>query len=410
MRRHWPFFLSCLLAFAAGHMINYSVIMYAQEVLHSDLLAGIGFGLCFGPPLLLGWYAGVLCDRHSPVRIIHAAQGVFVLATLVLLLADRLVADPAARVPLVLGAALLAGIGWSFAAPARMTTLGLIVGAEQLRQASLLFNLLVMLGFGLGPLAISLCRVLAGWSTVFGVAALLLVAGSMLLLGLQAQPSRKPHRPVRQEIAEALRAVRANPLIAQLLAAAVLGYTLVGPMQVLLPKIARTGLGLSELGRGAFLGALAPSLIAGGLLCLPLARLLPHGKTILTALAGSGLLFAAMAQMQAPLAAVALLAGVGITGGIAISLIVAGIQENVDSAVRGRVLSMYTIASQVVPAASGVAAGVLAQALDVRRAALACALALAAAAVLAALGMRSLRRYRGAPTALPATAAAADRP
>ncbi|MDO9167387.1 MAG: hypothetical protein Q7U13_14900, partial [Rhodoferax sp.] len=63
------FFTSCLLSFTGGHMVNYSVIIYAQEVLGSDVLSGLGFALCFGPPLVLGWYAGVLCDRLAPTRI-----------------------------------------------------------------------------------------------------------------------------------------------------------------------------------------------------------------------------------------------------------------------------------------------------------------------------------------------------
>jgi MFS family permease len=383
-------------------MVNYSVIIYAQEALQSDLLSGIGFGLCFGPPLLLGWYAGVLCDRHAPVAIIHGAQSLFVAAALVLAAAHQL-AEPALRAPLVLGAAFLAGIGWSFAAPARMTALGQMVGAAELRRASLLFNLLVMLGFGLGPLAISLCRIVADWPGVFALAAVLSAASSLLLLGVASRVSGKPHRRIRDEIAEGLRAVRASPLVAQLLAAAVLGYTLMGPLQVLLPKLARGELGLSELGRGAFLGALAPVLIAGCLLCLPLARLLPHGKTILAALLGSGALFGGLAISHAPAVAAALLAGIGVLGGIAISLIVAGIQENVEDAVRGRVLSMYTIVSQFVPAASGLAAGVLAHALDARRAMLACGVALFAAVLLGAGAMAALRGYRGVVRAQPAT-------
>ena len=394
MQRYWRFYLSCLLAFTGGHMVNYSVIIYAQDALQSDLLSGIGFGLCFGPPLLLGWYAGVLCDRHAPAAIIHGAQSLFVTAALVLAAAHQW-AGPALRAPLVLGAALLAGIGWSFAAPARMTALGQLVGAVELRRASLLFNLLVMLGFGLGPLAISLCRIVCGWPGVFALAAVLSAASSLLLLGVASRAGGKPHRRIRDEIAEGLRAVRASPLLAQLLTAAVLGYTLTGPLQVLLPKLARGELGLSELGRGAFLGALAPALIAGGLLCLPLARLLPHGKTILAALLGSGALFGALAISYAPAVAAALLAGIGVLGGIAISLIVAGIQENVDDAVRGRVLSMYTIVSQFVPAASGLIAGVLAHALDVRRAMLACGFALFAAVLLGAGAMAALRGYRG---------------
>lgn len=395
MRRHWPFFLSCLLAFTGGHIVNYSVIIYAQEVLRSDLLAGIGFGLCFGPPLLLGWYAGVLCDRYAPVRIIHAAQVLFVLAALALLAGDRLVPEAQARTPFLLGAALCAGIGWSFVAPARMTALGQLVDAAALRRASLVFNLLVMLGFGLGPLAISACRFLSGWQAAFVLAGALFIAGSLLLLGVRTKASQRAHRPVPEEIAEGLRAVRANPLVAQLLLAAVFGYLLMGPMQVILPKLARGALGLSELQRGAFLGTLAPALIAGGVLCMLVAKRLPHGKTIFAASALSGLLFALLGSVRLPAAAFALLACVGILGGIAIGLIVAGIQENVDDAVRGRVLSMYTIVSQVMPAASGVAAGMLTQALDARQAMVVCGAVLACAALVNAGWMRTLRAHRG---------------
>ncbi|WP_019142343.1 MFS transporter [Noviherbaspirillum massiliense] len=395
MRRHWPFFLSCLLAFTGGHIVNYSVIIYAQEALRSDLLAGIGFGLCFGPPLLLGWYAGVLCDRYAPVRIIHVAQILFVVAALALAAGDRFIAEPQARAPFLLGAALCAGIGWSFVAPARMTALGQLVDAASLRRASLIFNLLVMLGFGLGPLAISACRLLSGWHAAFGLAAALFLAGSLLLLGVSTKPGLRPHRPVIQEVAEGLRAVRANPLVAQLLLAAIFGYMLMGPMQVILPKLARSALGLGELQRGAFLGTLAPSLIAGGLLCMVAAKRLPHGKTIFAAFMLSGLLFALMASVQQPAAAFALLACVGMLGGVAIGLIVAGIQENVEDAVRGRVLSMYTIISQVMPAASGMNAGVLVHALDARRAVMVCGGVLACAALVNVLWMGTLRRHRG---------------
>lgn len=395
MQRHWAFFLSCLLAFTAGHIINYSVIIYAQDALRSDLLSGIGFGLCFGPPLLLGWYAGVLCDRHAPTRIIHVAQGLFIAAALTLAAGDRFFPEPSARTPFLLVAAAFAGIGWSFVAPARMTALGQIVGAAALRRASLLFNLLVMLGFGLGPLAISACRLYFGWQGVFFLAVALFVLGSILLLNVATKASHKPHRPVGKEILDGLRAVRANPLLAQLLVTAMFCYMLMGPMQVILPKLARTSLGLTELGRGAFLGTLAPALIVGGLLCLFVARRLPHGKAIFSASALSGVLFASMSSVHTPAIAFALLACVGILGGVAISLIVTGIQENVDDAVRGRVLSMYTIISQVIPAASGLSAGALTHALDAQRAVLICGAALALAAAANALRMHTLRVYRG---------------
>ncbi|KIF81305.1 MFS transporter [Noviherbaspirillum autotrophicum] len=393
--RHWAFFVSCLLAFTGGHIVNYSVIIYAQEVLRSDVLAGVGFGLCFGPPLLLGWYAGVLCDRLAPTRIIHGAQALFILAAVLMACGDRFIAEPAQRAPVFLIAALCAGIGWSFVAPARMTALGQIVEATALRRASLVFNLLVMLGFGLGPLAISVCRLQVGWQGVFALAIALFVIGSVLLFRVSTSVTGKPPRPVLRDILDGLRAVRSDPLLAQLLVTAMFGYMLMGPMQVILPKLTRTALGLGELARGAFLGTLAPALIAGGLICMLIARRLPHGKTVFAACALSGLLFAGMGGTTSPVVAFMLLALVGLLGGMAISLIVTAIQENVEEKVRGRILSMYTIISQVMPALSGLAAGALTHALDAQRAILISGAALALAALANAAFMPALRSYRG---------------
>jgi hypothetical protein len=80
MGRLGPFFVSCLLAFTAGHMFNYTVILYLQEAVGSDLLSGIGFGLAFGSSIVFGWFAGVVCDRMPPHRVIHAAQALFLAA------------------------------------------------------------------------------------------------------------------------------------------------------------------------------------------------------------------------------------------------------------------------------------------------------------------------------------------
>ena len=393
--RHRWFYLSCLTAFSAGHMVNYSVIIYAQEVIGSDLLSGIGFGLCFGPPIVLGWYAGVLCDRLAPGRLIQAAQAVFMVAAALLWLADAQVAAAAGRVPLLVAAAALAGVGWSFVAPARMATLGQIASVAEIKAASVIFNLLVMLGFGLGPLLIALARSKLGWPGVFGTAIALFALSSASLLAVRTRASDRPHEPVVTEIRQGLDAVRANALLLQLMVASMVGYLAMGPMTVLLPKLAATKLGLSEVQRGYFLGTLALSLIAGGLVALVLARRAHHGRTILVATALAGVLLAALGVTTSASVAVALLCGVGVAGGLALSLVVAGIQAHAPEATRGRVVSMYTIISQVVPALSGVAAGALVQAFGVGVALLACGATLALAMLVNAAWMTALRGHRG---------------
>ena len=130
------FYLSSLLAFTGGHMVNYAVILYLQEKVGSDLLSGIGFGLSFGTSILFGWFAGVLCDRISPTRVIHAAQALFVLCLAGLWWTDAGASD-ATRVGWTLFSAFLGGLAWSFVGPARLAPLGQIAPPDKLKPATL---------------------------------------------------------------------------------------------------------------------------------------------------------------------------------------------------------------------------------------------------------------------------------
>lgn len=393
--RYRAFYGSCLAAFTGGHLLNYAVIQYAQEVIGSDWLAGLGFGLCFGPPLLLGWYAGVLCDRLAPGRLIHGAQALFALAALALWAAHAGIGEPGDRVPWLLAAAALAGVGWSAVAPARMAALAQVVRAQELKPASVAFNLFVMLGFGLGPLALALARAWGGWDAAFAAAVLLFALASAWLLAVPTRASGRAHAPLRKEIGEALATVKARPLLRQLLVAAMTGYLAMGPMTVLLPRLAAGPLALGELQRGLFLGSLALSLIVGGVLAMALAPRVHHGRAVLGLTTAAGLALAALGGARDVQLALALLAVVGACGGMALSLIVAGVQAEAPPAQRGRIVSLYTIISQVVPAAAGVAAGAMAQAWGAGMALHLCGAALALA-MLAHIGwMRALRSHAG---------------
>jgi len=268
------------------------------------------------------------------------------------------------------------------------------VKIDELRAGALALNLLVMLGFGLGPLMIGLIRSITGWPGVFVTAAALFILGSVLLLRIDSRRSDRPRRHVLHEIRDGVAAIVRKPLLGQLMLAAIVGYLSMGPMQVLLPKLANSQFGLGDLSRGLFLGTLAVALMAGGLGALKLASALPSGISILAATAAVGTLLASIGFAGSAGVAVVLLFGVGVGGGFALSLIVAGIQVNSDEAVRGRVLATYTVISQVVPAASGLAAGVLSHWLGAGNALVLCGGAIALAAVVNSLWMRSLRRAR----------------
>ena len=395
MRRHGLFFLSCLLGFTAGHMFNYTVILYLQEAVGSDLLSGLGFGLAFGSSIVFGWFAGVVCDRVPPHRVIHAAQALF-LAGLACLWWAQGGATDQTRVAWVLGGAFLGGLAWSFVGPARLTTLAQLARPEELRPATIIFNLQVLVGFGLAPLLIGLVRSRAGWGAVIALAAAGFVLSSVLIANLRTRSHAVPSgNSVLADIGAGFRVVGADPLLTQLMLAAVLGYAMTGPLQILLPKLAREVLHLSELQRGAYLGLLALSLIVGGITALALSRRVRHGWVMFGGIVGGCLVFASLSQIGSAALSATGLACVGLAGGMVISLVVSGIQVQAPIALRGRVMSMYSITSQVVPALSGVAAGALVNAVGVVQAIAWSGLGLAAIVVLAAWRMGRLRAYTG---------------
>ncbi len=395
MARLGPFLVSCLLAFTAGHMFNYTVILYLQEAVGSDLLAGIGFGLAFGSSIVFGWFAGVVCDRVPPHRVIHGAQALF-LAGLACLWWAQSGASAQTRVTWVLGGAFLGGLAWSFVGPARLTTLAQMARPEELRPATILFNLQVLVGFGLAPLLIGMVRSKAGWGTVIALAASGFVVASILIANLQSRANTTPSsNSVLADIGEGFRVVGGDPLLKQLMLAAVLAYTMTGPLQILLPKLAREILNLSELQRGAYLGLLALALIIGGVTALVLSKRIHHGRVVFGGIVAAGLVFASLSQISSVALSAATLACVGMAGGLVISLVVSGIQAHAPVAMRGRVMSMYSITSQVVPALSGVAAGALVNAVGVTWAIALAGLTLAGIMLLAAWRMPRLRAYCG---------------
>lgn len=391
-----PFFLSCLLAFTAGHMFNYTIILYLQETVGSDLLAGVGFGLAFGSSVVFGWFGGVVCDRVPSHRVIHAAQALFLAGLACIAWADGGAAQDH-RAAWVLGGALLGGLAWSFVGPARLTTLAQLARPDELRPATIIFNLQVLVGFGLAPLVIGLVRSRAGWGMVLAIAASGFALASILIANLRSHtlPVQGRQQSVLADIGEGFQVVGADPLLRQLMLAAVLAYSMTGPLQILLPKLAREVLHLTELQRGVYLGLLALSLIVGGVSALALARHVRHGWVVFGGVIGGSLVFASLSHITSPAASAAALACVGVGGGMVISLLVSGIQAQAPQALRGRIMGMYSITSQVVPALSGVAAGALVNGAGVEKAVQMSGLALALIGAIAVSRMALLRHHTG---------------
>lgn len=371
------FLLSCLFAFLAGHIVNYSVIFLSLELFDSPILAGLGFGLCFLPPLVLGWFAGIYCDRYSPRKVILIAQNSYLISLALLYLAvspnallslgldSKGINIQWVNITLILSAAFFSGVGWSFVAPARFASLPFYVTPQKLVSASIALNLVVMTGFGLAPLVLKYFQVNWGWTCVIFAAIGFTVISTLLLLPLGYDFERQRGNKAKTELVESFAYVKKSAPLKQLLALAAITYLLMGPMQVLLPSVAKDILLLPDLAQGQYLSLVALALILGGVAVMFVNNKLPYGQFLFVSIALAGLGIGLLGAINNWVTSALILLTASILGGMAISLIVAGIQYYAPDKLRGRIMSMYTIISQVVPALSGIVSGVLASGLSV---------------------------------------------
>ncbi|HCM06379.1 MAG TPA: hypothetical protein DIC30_10240 [Oceanospirillales bacterium] len=357
------FYLSCFMAFVAGHMVNYSAIMYSLEMFDSPLLAGLAYGLCFGPPVLFGWLAGAYIDRYSAKKVLLIAQNFFIVGALGMLYVMML--KPEASIMIFLISSFFIGVGWAFVAPSRLAAMGQYAAVDKLAQSTITFNLLVMVGFGLAPIVLTQIQAAFDWKGVAIVSICMFILSSLLLINAPNSHKRVSHENLRAEWAGCFNVLKTIPVIPQLLFAAIVGYLMMGPMQVILPQVAEQQLGLNTIEKGQYLGLIAFSLILGGIAAMKLKGIIPIGKSILVMLFFCGISMGLIGFIEIVwLSCLVLIIGTTLAG-IVVSFIVAGLQHYTPVEIRGRVMSIYTIISQVISAMAGVLAGAVAQGISV---------------------------------------------
>jgi MFS family permease len=184
-------------------------------------------------------------------------------------------------------------------------------------------------------------------------------------------------------------------MLLPLMLLAVIAYLLMGPMQVLLPTIAEQTLKLSPTSQGRYLSLIALGLIVGGILAMLVKDKGKIGVNTMMALLMSGACLGMLGDITSLKTSITILLIAGICGGIAVSFIVASIQHFSHDEYRGRIMSVYTIVGQFIPALSGVLAGVLADVFSPKTA-LSIMAFIIAVAVLSCLALsKNLRQFHG---------------
>jgi MFS family permease len=306
----------------------------------SGLAVGVTSALQFLPILLFGAWGGLLADRVPKRRLLMVTQAAMVLPALALF---ALTASGAIELWMVFALVLARGAVNAIDNPTRQSFVIEMVGPERVVNAVSLNSVIVHSARIVGPAVAGVAIALWGVAPCFALNALTFVAMIVALWRMRPEQLRPAPLAAREPDAlrAALRYVRGTPELAIPLALMAVVGTLTLNFQVLLPLLARFSfhaeastysLLVAAMGVGAVVGALAtgargrvsPGLVVGACLWL--------GALTLALAAAPTLPLALIALPALGAAAVTFAAGVN-----------SALQLRVESAMRGRVMALYSV-------------------------------------------------------------------
>lgn len=336
------FWAGALVSNIGAWMQNVAQGWLVLELTDSAFMLGlVGFAGTF-PWLVLLLIGGVYADRFDRRRLlVRANVGMMAFAAVLTVLTWT----GAVRVWHVLVLSLASGSAIALAAPAFQAFLHDLVDRKDLQNAIALNSAQFNLSRIVGPSIAGLTLGVIGLAGCFGVNTLSYLAAILALVVIRVRPREIPGRgPVWQSIVEGVGYARARPRIRAILTIAALISMLAMPYATLLPIVARDALGLDASGLG-WLFAIGGVGAVGGALSVAFRHALPRrGPWLLACAIATGLATLGLGLAREPTAAGAALVGIGFfaTSGVALSNTL--LQELVDDAMRGRVLSMFGLA------------------------------------------------------------------
>jgi MFS family permease len=309
------------------------------------------------PRAVLMLLGGVLTDRVSPRKVMMStasARTIFVAAIGFLVWFHVLKIWEL----YVLGFAF--GVADAFAMPAGSAFLPFLVKREQLVAASSVMQSTAQMTTIAGPAPAGFLIHAFGmaWAFFLDAISFLFIIGALWRLPDPPPPPAAAKKQVWRSIAEGFAyVIKDVPLRSLMLAAAIMNFCITGPMSVGLAYLVKT-----RFNSPAALGTAISAAAAGGLLGSLLAgvwRVKRRGWLILGACATIGLCLGSIGQLPRLWMIAAALAVMGGTAGVANVHIMAWMQQRIEPAVRGRVMSVLMLCAYGLMPVSLAVAGVL---------------------------------------------------
>lgn len=312
------------------------------ELTHSPLALGTVTALQFLPVLMLTLFAGVFVDRVAKRRLLLVTQTTALLQALALAV---LVSSGLVQLWHVYVLATVLGLVNAFDNPTRQAFIIEMVGREDLVNAvalnSTLFNGARVIGPALGGIVIA--RVGLAECFYLNASSFLAVLAGLLLMreGLLRAPPRRPAGRVLSQLAEGISYAARTPAV--LLIVILMGTlgTFGYNFTVALPLLARDVLNAGAEGFGALSAAMGAGSLAAALALATLRR--TSRRMLFVGAACFTLLEAALAASHWYLLSLAVMVVLGIAGLTFTATANTLLQLNVPDALRGRMLSLYTL-------------------------------------------------------------------
>jgi MFS family permease len=358
-RNYRLFFSGQLISLTGTWMQSVAQGWLVLRLTDSPALLGLTAAASSLPVLLLSLSAGTLADRVPKRRLLLVTQVVSMALAAIL---AALTLSGLVQAWHVMALAVLLGVVNAFDAPARQSFTVEMVGHEDLLNAIALNSSIFNAARTVGPAVAGTVVALIGEGPAFALNALsfVFVIAGLLMMRLPPPPEARARRA--GQLREGLAYIRGEPRVrALLLQAGAISFFCFVHIP-LLPVFARDVLGTGAGGLGALsaasgLGALAAALIlAQGGDKLPRGRLLTAAALVYPALM---IAFTAMRWLPLAMLFLGLAGWAGVT---TMALTNTLIQSIVPDALRGRVMSVFTLLLMGLSPMGGLLAGAIAQA------------------------------------------------
>lgn len=324
----------------------------------STFLLGLDAFLGDAPFLAFSLFGGVLADRVDRRHILLRSQ--YVQMGSATLLAVLLLAN-AVQVWMILTLSFVVGLAQSFGGPAYQALVPTLVDRKDLPNAVALNSIQFNLARVVGPVLAGIAFYKFGAAACFGLNALSFLAPILALFLLKGGGGAvAPTQSVLESLKTGLRAVRDTGSLRGLIVLSFIGSFCAMPLVTFLPVFARNVFHRDAKGYSVLLAAFGIGAILGAFGVAAFGHVERKGRLAVGMQMFFGTLMAGFAISRTPLVSYLLLGLAGAALMVVFALFMTLVQSNVEDHMRGRVVSVYSLAFRGAMPLGNLVAGALA--------------------------------------------------